>query len=317
MPASSFHFAHVTDVHINQEGDAWQTLGGEAPRLLQETFDQLNQIPDLDFVLITGDVLDHATHGELDAFMEVLQTLEKPWHFVPGNHDGFVHESNPFALRPAEVMQTIDPRLADFDPDANRAFWSREVLPGVQVIGLDSRVSNDWGGVISPPQLDWLRRELDSSSYQDCVIVAVHHPVHKLSPVNEREWWNKFILSNGRIVERLFDIYSNVQMVLSGHHHCNHITLRNHRMHMVTAALTGYPCSYRTIRMQPTPDGWHAQVETHTIADPDTLALAENLLLESKTARDFDALDPSAWVLFCEGSEKDQEFDGIIEGDMR
>src|SRR5689334_7181807 len=187
MRASSFHFAHVTDVHINQQGDSWQTLGGDAPRLLQDTFDKLNQIKDLDFVLITGDVLDHATPEELDEFMVALRTLEKPWHFVPGNHDGFVHESNPYALSPDEVMRTIDPRLSDYEPDANRAFWSREVLPGVQVIGLDSRIVNGWGGVISPPPLDWLRRELDTCSYQDCVIVAIHRPVHKLRPMNERD----------------------------------------------------------------------------------------------------------------------------------
>jgi 3',5'-cyclic-AMP phosphodiesterase len=315
--AQPFMFAHITDVHMTEPPrDEWQAIGLDGQRLLRETFEHLNTIDELDFVLITGDVLNLATPGELEDYLEVLQILEKPWHFVPGNHDGYIHESNPLALQPDEAASAIDPRLAEYNADSNCAFWSREVLPGIQIIGLDSRIVNDWAGEIRPQQLDWLRRELDRCSYQDLVIVAVHHPVHKLGPHNEREWWNKFVLSNGRPVERLFDIYSNVQLVISGHHHCNHITIRNHRMHLVTAALTGFPCSYRTIRMKPTPDGWHARIETHVAADQITLNEAEELLLASPTARQFDAINPTAWLAFCAGTEKDLEFDDVIEGNM-
>lgn len=314
---ASLHFAHVTDIHITDTSEGWQSASLDGPYLLRRCIDHLNGIKDLDFVLVTGDALNYATQDELDDFLNVMDTLEHPFHFVPGNHDGFIHPSNPTALYPGEVVSAIDPRLSDFNPEANAAFWSREVKPGVQIIGLDSRIANDWGGVINPQQLDWLRRELDTTSYQDLVIVAVHHPVHKLGPHNEREWWNKFVLSNGRIVERLFDIYSNVQLVISGHHHCNHISLRNHRMHMVTAALSGYPCAYRTIRMKHTPDGWETHIQTHTAADESTLEDALALMTESATARRFDAFDLNAWPAFCLGTEKDQAFDGIIEGDSR
>src|SRR5689334_18231534 len=171
MRTAAFKFAHITDIHITDQENTSLTLGKDAPRLLHEMCKRLNKIEDLDFVLISGDALDRASEREVATFHSTIVTLAKPWYFVPGNHDGYIHDTNREALRPREAAIAIDPRLAEYDPDANQAFWSREVLPGIQLIGLDSRIANDWSGVISPQQLDWLRRELDANSYQDLVMV--------------------------------------------------------------------------------------------------------------------------------------------------
>ncbi len=307
-------FAHVTDVHISETGDSWGSMGLEAPRILRECFARLNTMDDLDFVLITGDVVDQARPGEVDLFLEALATLEKPWHFVPGNHDGFIYESNRTAMLPAEVVAAIDPRLAELNPDANLAYWSRPVARGVQLIGLDSRIATDWGGTISANQLDWLGSELNAHT-DALVILAVHHPLHDLGIHNEREWWNKFIANNGATVERLLDQHPNVKMVISGHHHANHMRVRQGRLTMITAALTGYPCVYRMVRLELTEDGWYAHVETHTAADDDTLANAREAMMSSKTAYDFDTRGPAAWVGFCVGMPRDLSFDGLLGGD--
>jgi 3',5'-cyclic AMP phosphodiesterase CpdA len=311
MTATSLHFAHVTDAHISEKGDSWATLGERGPRLLRECFARLNQIDDLDFVLITGDVLDLATPGELQQFVDALGTLRKPWHFVPGNHDGFIHEANPTAFRPAEAIPRIDPRLADPPPEANRSYWSRAVKPGVRLIGLDSRIADDWAGVIEPSQLDWLRGEL-AAHPDDLVLVAIHHPIHPLGPHNRQPWWENFIVQNGQAVERLLDEHSHVKMVISGHHHANQIAQRNGRIHLSTAALTGYPCVYRTVRLMGNGSQWRAHIETHGAADDDTLDLARALMLESETARRFDSGNPAAWVAFCVGRPADRRFEGLI-----
>ena len=309
----SVHFAHVTDVHISERGDSWGTLGDLGPRLLRECFARLNQIDDLDFVLITGDVLDLATSGELSLFMEALGTLRKPWHFVPGNHDGFIHESYPAAFRPAEALPIIDPRLADPPPEANRAYWSRTVKPGIQLIGLDSRIADDWAGEIGPAQLDWLRSELAAQA-GSAVLIAIHHPTRLLGPHNRRPWWDKFILRNGEAVERLLDQHTNVRLVIAGHHHANHIAQCGARLHLTTAALSGYPCAYRTIRLASENGQWRVRIETHTVADGDTLELARARLLDSDTARRFDSGNPAAWVAFCAGRPSDRHFDGVVAG---
>jgi 3',5'-cyclic AMP phosphodiesterase CpdA len=311
MTISSLHFAHVTDVHISERGDSWATLGERGPYLLRECFARLNLIDDLDFVLITGDVLDLATPGELALFVDALSALRKPWHFVPGNHDGFIDEANPAAFRPAEAIPQIDPRMADPLPEANRSYWSRTVKPGVQLIGLDSRIADHWAGVIEAGQLDWLRGELDEHT-DDLVLIAIHHPLHPLGPHNSLPWWENFIVRNGKAVERLLDQHSNVKMVISGHHHANQITRRNGRVHLSTAALSGYPCVYRTIRLAGEGGLWRAEIETYSVADETTCDLARRLMIESETARRLDSGNPAAWVAFCVGRPADRRFNGLV-----
>ncbi len=307
----SVHFAHVTDIHISDQGDSWGALGGQAPRLLAACCERLNAVDDLDFVLITGDVLDRSTPVEVERFRDAIAVLHKPWHFVPGNHDGFYDPNHPDAYTPREAVELIDPRMADPEPDAQKAHWSRAVRPGVRLIGLDSRMGDDWGGVIDEAQFAWLKGELETHR-GDLVIVGVHHPLRNLIPRNEKPWWSNFICDNGAQVEGLLDQYPDARLVLSGHHHANHIRRHNGRLHVVTAALSGYPCSYRTIRMTAQGSGWHTRIETHTVADDATLAGAYTMLLESNVAERYDADNPSRWVEFCVGRPGDRAFDGLL-----
>ena len=268
---------------------------------------------DLDFVLITGDVMDLASDDELDTFLEILDTLRKPWHFVPGNHDGFIHPDNPLAFEPHQAVARIDPRMAEPQPHANQAFWSRSIGRGIQLIGLDSRLPSDWGGTIRPPQLDWLQREIDRhSADDDLVIIAVHHPLHALGPHNRREPLNNFICDNGAVVERILRLYPSVKMVLSGHHHANQITLRDGRLHIASAGLGPYPCVYRIIQLEDTPDGWHATVDTYPIADDSVQAYAREVAMEANIAQVFEPGNPAAWVAYCVGQPRDLKFKGLI-----
>ncbi len=311
---TSLHFAHMTDVHISEKGDSWSTLGGPGAELLRECFAQLNRIDDLDFVLITGDVLDLATQNEVATFVAALNTLEKPWHFIPGNHDGFIDPNFPESYRPAEAIPLIDPRMAEPLPEANQSYWSRTVAPGVQLIGLDSRIPNDWSGIIHPPQMDWLQQELDQYRY-DTVLIAIHHPTHNLGPHNEREWFDKFILRNGEVLERLLNQYPAVKMVIAGHHHANQIDLCSGRMHLNTAALTGYPCVYRTVRLVGQEGEWRTRVESHLVGSEEIREQARQAMLDSSSANRFAPGYPEEWVNFCVGREIDQFFDGVLEGD--
>ncbi len=307
---TTFHFAHLTDIHISENGDAWGTLD-MANALLNTCIEQLNQIDDLDCVLITGDVMDRATKTELQCVIDALSDLNKPWHFVPGNHDGYIDPNHPDAFRPHEAIPLLDPRMADPTPYAQKAYWSRAVAPGVQMIGLDSRMADHWDGVIEPDQLAWLEQELDALR-DDLVIIAVHHPLHNLGPHNEQGDFTNFICSNGEEVEVLLDGYPHVKLVMAGHHHANQLALRNGRMHINTAALTGYPCVYRTIRVTEQPDGWHANIETHTVLNEKMLEKAYRASVNSGTAAELDPDDRTAWPKLCKGRPEDWAFDGLI-----
>jgi len=313
MPLS-VKFAHITDVHISDRDRSWSTVVSLAPQLLQNAFQYVNAIDDLDFVYLTGDVLDTGTRTEAEAFNRVMETLQKPWHFIPGNHDGYVDPNHPIALTPEEAVMMIDPRMGqDRTPEAQRSYYSREVKPGVRVIGLDSRLAEDWSGLVDAQQLAWLEHELNQTR-NDVVILAVHHPLHALGPHNSRGRFPKFICENGDRVEALLDRFPNVKVVLSGHHHANHISRANggRRVHICTSALSGYPCSFRMITIGEAFAGWRVSVESQRIGDEKTVEMAHDVATQDSMARDYDPDNPAAWVDFCAGRAEDITFDAVL-----
>lgn len=313
MPRS-VHFAHITDVHISDRDQSWSTVVTLAPDLLRASLDHLNQIDDLDFVFLTGDMLDTGTRTEAESFVKILSTLKKPWHFIPGNHDGFVDPSYPDALKPEEAVMLIDPRMGqERIPAAQRSYWSRSVKPGVHLIGLDSRLAEDWAGMIDATQLVWLADQLEQHR-DDLVIVGVHHPIYPLGPHNVRGRFPKFICSNGPEIEALLDRYPNVKMTVSGHHHANHISYasQGHRVRLCSTALSGYQCIYRTVRVSETEKGWHMQVTSHEIGGPETVQIAYQIAMKDKMAQEYDETDPTSWVRFCAGRPEDLTLDAVL-----
>ncbi|MBN1313108.1 MAG: metallophosphoesterase [Anaerolineae bacterium] len=311
----SLRFAHVTDIHISERDTSGKPSDSLAACLMRECVAHLNDLSDLDFVLITGDVLDVASIAELDTFLEILEDLHKPWHFVPGNHDGFIDPRHPGALKPHEAVMRVDPRMTKPVPVVQQAFWSRQLSPGVQLIALDTRIADDWAGEIGQAQIDWLRGQSEAHQ-EDMVIVATHHPLHPLGPHNTRGILHKFICANGCEVEAVLDCHPNVKMVISGHHHTNHLSLVDNdgwqRLRVVTAALGAYPCSYRTIRLERQVSGWRVDIQTHCAADEAMLQMAHERAKASGIAREFDPDSPAAWAAFCEGRPEDLVFHGCL-----
>ncbi len=76
--AQNFKYAFVTDTHVG-------TATGEED--LRRTVADINTQPDLDFVLVTGDVTEMGTNEELALAKEILSDLNKPYYVIPGNHD--------------------------------------------------------------------------------------------------------------------------------------------------------------------------------------------------------------------------------------
>ncbi len=84
LQAQNFTFAHVTDTHIG---------GKTSSEDLQKTIDDINSIPNIDFVLFTGDITEFGSDNELEEAKKLIDQLNKPWYIVPGNHDSKWSES--------------------------------------------------------------------------------------------------------------------------------------------------------------------------------------------------------------------------------
>lgn len=84
LQAQTFRFAHVTDTHVG---------GSTGTDDLQRTVEDINQLADIDFVILSGDVTEFGSEKELLEAKSILRKLNKPSYITPGNHDSKWSES--------------------------------------------------------------------------------------------------------------------------------------------------------------------------------------------------------------------------------
>jgi 3',5'-cyclic AMP phosphodiesterase CpdA len=286
----TLHFAHLSDIHISQLGNHDELLSGRAAQFLADAVARLNQLDDLDFVLITGDLFDTAGAWEVAQFQQAIAALQKSWVVIPGNHDrqGPAPDAAKGLTR-REFAAMFNPQLDErpTDPAAQVGYWSREIAPGVQLIGLDSIKDDDWGGVVDAPQRAWLRAELNQHA-DKLVLLAVHHPLHKLAPVDDHPYFHRFVCDNGPALLALLDEYPQVKLVFTGHHHLSNVTQFGGRLHVAGPSLCIYPCAYRTLRLTYGDDSpLHLAWETHPASDAATVAEARQAMLDAWLAAGF------------------------------
>ena len=75
-----FRFIHISDTHIGSPN-------GAAEEDLRRTVRDINQLKDIAFVILTGDITELGTNEELRLAKQILDSLNVPWYIIPGNHD--------------------------------------------------------------------------------------------------------------------------------------------------------------------------------------------------------------------------------------
>ncbi len=76
--AQPFTFAHVTDTHVG---------GSTGADDLRRTVSDINTLPGIAFVILSGDVTEFGSDEELRLARQILDSLQVPWYVIPGNHD--------------------------------------------------------------------------------------------------------------------------------------------------------------------------------------------------------------------------------------
>jgi 3',5'-cyclic-AMP phosphodiesterase len=306
---TALHFAHLSDIHISALGDHHDMLSGHTAGFLADILAALNRVDDLDFVLITGDVLDTAHQTELDRFQQLIRTLTKPYYIVPGNHDRR-EPNDTTGLTRRDFARHFNPQFTDRPgaPEAQVGYWSAAVSPQVQLIGLDSPRDEDWGGVIDAAQLAWLENELAAQAAK-LVILAIHHPFHTLAPIDHHPQWVNFVCDNGPDMLARLDRHPQVKLVLTGHHHQAKVDRLGTRLHIACPAMAVYPFAYRTFRLrQNEADGWSLAWQTHFITNESTRADARRRFLTEwqKAPGDFTPDFVEAYARLALGRATDQ-----------
>ena len=185
LNASSFEpfkFALVTDTHIGNP------LNNED---LLRTVEDINTMPDISFVIISGDVTEFGSYEELQAAKSILDNLKVPYYATPGNHDSNWSESGT-----NDFLKIFGNETFGFD-------YNEYKFIGL-ASGPNMRMSP---GQIPRENLTWFFNELEQTS-KDMPIIYINH-----YPMDEG-------LNNWFEVMDAFRSF-NVKLMLCGHGHNN------------------------------------------------------------------------------------------------
>ncbi len=180
-----FRFAFLSDTHIGSPN-------GGAEEDLRRTVADINQMTDIAFVVITGDITELGTDAEIKLAKEILDGLKVPYYIIPGNHDSGWSESGGVTF--GKVFG-----YDKFNFEFN----------GISFLGCASgpyvRMSD---GHIPRDAVVWLDKELKKIDPKKPVIFLNHYPLDK----DLDNWYEA--------IDRLKQ--HNTLAVLCGHGHNNH-----------------------------------------------------------------------------------------------
>ena len=270
---TSLKFAQLSDVHFLENGEnTTYKMTGESPKLLDDAIEQINENKDLDFVMITGDLIDKPFEKELKAVLPHLANINFPWYFAFGNHDrcvgGYLNTDLFMSM-----LKKSNPNYKFSLP-----YYSFSPKKGYKVIVLDNIITNEvtTQGYVNDEQYQWLKKELDKAK-NDTVLIFMHVPVIEPFPSQSHR------LRNSTAVISLIESYDNPIGVFQGHYHAAKITQKDNVIYVNTPSLVTYPNAFRTVNVTNYKNkvvfefGWHETRETMIQKMAKILVLASSI----------------------------------------
>ena len=237
--ADTLKFAHISDVHLSDKTvDTSYKVLSHSKELFKDEIEQINSIPNLDFVIVTGDLADKPQKPLLEQACDQMNKLKYPWYFAFGNHDAAVGTS----LKKDKYFDYIKKRNKNIKSET--PYYSFVPKKGYRVIVLDATIDNKItaNGELPKEQLEWLDEQLDLSQKSNQVpLIFLHHPLHEPFPSFHHR------LINAQEFKNILDKYNMPIAVFSGHYHATKVYKEGHILHVSTPSLVTYPCAFRIV----------------------------------------------------------------------
>ena len=180
-----FKFAFISDTHIGSPN-------GAAEEDLRRTVADINQMKDIAFVVITGDITELGMNEEIKLAKKILDSLHIKYYIIPGNHDTGWSESG--AVTFSEIFGD-DKFLFNYNGIVFMACASGPYL----------RMSD---GHIPRDAINWMHDELQKIDVHQPLIFLNHYPID-----NSLDNWYEAIDALKT---------HNTIAILCGHGHNNH-----------------------------------------------------------------------------------------------
>ncbi len=261
-----FRFAIVSDPHVALP----ETIGDYLSRFhlfevsipaLEIVLKNLEQ-QDIDFLLLPGDLTQDGEPENHTWLAQRLAKLPFPVYVVPGNHDVPTLLPTPSSIG----LKDFPHYYHQFGYDnPQQMYYTCQLLPGVQLIGLNSNQFNEQGkqiGRLDDTQLAWLEQVLADVDEQLVLVMVHHNVVEHLPGQSHHSLGRRYMLENAPILLPMLQ-KSGVQLVFTGHLHVQDIACHQDIYDITTGSLVSYPHPYRILHLSTDSQGRHClQIES-------------------------------------------------------
>ena len=179
---TEIQFVHLTDTHVG---------GSTGADDLRRTVKDINENPAIQFVVISGDITEFGSDEEIKLAKQILDSLNKPWYIIPGNHDSNWSENGSNTFKKVFGNETFAFKAGDF------LFLGTHSGPNMRMSP----------GQIPRENIVWLDSVLKATDNNTPIIFVNHYPQD--SSLNN--WFEA--------IDRLKQ--KNIQLALCGHGHSN------------------------------------------------------------------------------------------------
>ena len=238
--ANELNFAQISDAHYSPDKvNTSYRLNAESGKLLKDAIEQINSNNSLEFVVFTGDMINKARKEDLLQFIDIANTINKPWYVAFGNHDinigGYLTKS-----KYSEILAQKNKTLSKIQ----KPYYSFTPKKGYKAIILDTIIDTKItaNGEIDSTQLKWLDEEIKNSP-KDIILIFTHVPI--VEPFSS----SGHKLINDKEVIEVLQKYKNPIAVFSGHYHTTKIIPKDNILFVSTPSLVSYPNAFRTIKI--------------------------------------------------------------------
>jgi len=152
----------ISDLHVRAPGELAYRRVDTAAFIRRCVSHILAERPLPDVVVVTGDLVDRGQPDEYRHLAALLGPLSMPFYLIPGNHDERSSLRNAF---PGHRYLNTGGEFLHYVVS----------LGPLQLLGLDTVVPGEGGGLLCTDRLRWLEARLDEL-HGSPVVVLMHHP---------------------------------------------------------------------------------------------------------------------------------------------
>ncbi|HBB30766.1 MAG TPA: metallophosphoesterase [Cyanobacteria bacterium UBA8803] len=267
--SANFRFAIMSDLHIGLPETIWNhpsqfhlvEISIPALELVLEHLERLN----IDFLLLPGDLTQHGEPANHTWLQKRLAQLPFPVYVIPGNHDVPILMPDKRSIGLKDFPHYYS-QCGYSNPD--QLYYTCEVLPGVQLIGLNSNHFDESGqqlGCLDEPQLAWLERTLNQVADKLVLVMLHHNVVEHLPGQAVHPLGRRYMLENAPALLKLLKT-TGVNLIFTGHLHVQDIAYQEGIYDITTGSLVSYPHPYRILELQTDDRGnrW-LKIESHRV----------------------------------------------------